>query len=406
MSATLALDRAPQEATRDLLDVSVTERGTFRSCRRRWYYEVIENLDRKGSPTWHFPFGTMIHSALEHYYLHDGWGPNPDDWIFDHLENWVNEMIERYDPQNEEYQELLDMSDLGEDMLKLYPEYERTATVPMGEVLAVEGQWVNDPQFAAVGPDGYPAEARVHIAPGGRFMVPIVHPKTKKPLVRHDAQGNPFTPCLTARIDLLLSRATPKRGLWIGDHKTTGSTPNDRGLDFDDQITGYCYVVYRWIGQIVRGVLFNYLVKQVPKEPRMTQSGLSGARDQLTTPDMYRQALQDNGLMVGGRITSERHADCLNALLARGWDPFFKRFEVTRNAKQLRNFERRLYEEYEDMQVALGSLSGEKLYPNPSAFQCPRCAVREICQAHEDGSDVFSVIEGLFVPGEDRKALA
>lgn len=404
MSASLAIDRSPQEATRALLDVSVTERGQFRSCRRRWYYQTIENLDRKGSPTWHFPFGTIVHAILERHYLH-GLGDDPGETIFQMLEDWVNEMVDRYDPQGDEYEELLDLADLAEDMLNGYLDYERTAPVPLGDVLAVEGKWIDKPVARGHGPTGYPPDARVHIGDNGRFMVPIVHPDTKKPLVRHDEDGNPCTPCLTARIDLLLDRATPKRGLWIGDHKTSASPPNDRGLDFDDQITGYCYTVWRWLGVAPRGVLFNYLVKQVPKEPRMTKSGLSGAKDQLTTPDMYREALKREGLMSGGRITSARHAECLDALLARGWDPFFKRLEVTRNLKQLRNFERRLFEEYSDMQDALASRRHEKLYPNPSTFQCPSCPVREICQAHEDGSDVFAIIEGLFVPGEDRKAI-
>lgn len=405
MSALLPLEHSPQQATSELLDVSVTECGQFRSCRRRWYYDTIENLDRKGSPTWHFPFGTIVHTILERHYLH-GLGDDPEETIFNMLEDWVNEMIERYDPQGEEYEELLELSDLAEDMLLWYLKYEKTATVPLGRVLAVEGRWLDDAlRYPGNGPSGYPIDARVHIGENGRFMVPIVDPRSKRPLVRHDKSGNPFIPCLTARIDMLLERATPKRGLWIGDHKTSTSAPNDRGLDFDDQITGYCYVVWRWLGQIPRGVLFNYLVKQVPKEPRMTQSGLSGARDQLTTPDQYRAALKEHGLMSNGRITSQRHADCLAALLARGWDPFFKRFEVTRNAKQLRNFERRLFQMYQDMADALASVSHEKLYPNPSAFQCPRCPVREICQAHEDGSDVFSIIEGMFVPGEDRKAI-
>lgn len=398
--ASLLLKIEPQNATHNLLDVSVTERGGFRTCRRQWFYETIENLQRKGAPPWHFEFGTWFHELLAGIYAGE---PLSFEALKVDAKQWIAAMVEKFDPDAESHEELLALSELGIAMYREYQEYDIVAPVQLGTPLAVEGKWIGKAPEESRLPKGYPKSAQAVLHESGRFLVPIVHPDTKEPVV----YGGP-PPCLSARIDLLTERKTPKKGLWIVDHKTTASSPNDRGLDFDDQITGYCYVVWRWTGEIPRGVVFNYAVKKVPKEPRYVQatkknpSGLSTAKDQLTTPDAYREALKDEGLMIGNKVTSESHADCLAALLERGWDPFFKRFEVMRNEQELLNFEKRLFWEYRDMYTAWEQ--EELRYPNPKAFWCPGCSVREICQAMEDGSDADDVIESQFVIGEDRKA--
>ena len=396
------LDIAPIEATRELLDVSVTERGGFRTCRRQWYYETIENLQRKGAPPWHFEFGTWFHELLEDLYANEGMS---FEALEVNAEQWVVKMVEKFDPDTESHEELLQLSELGVEMYKQYFKFSMVSPIALGKPLAVEGKWIGKPLEGLKQPKGYPSAAKAILHTSGRFLVPIVHPDTKELIVT----DGPFAPCLSARIDLLTERKTPKKGLWIVDHKTSSSSPNDRGLDFDDQVTGYCYVVWRWTGKIPRGVVFNYAVKKVPKEPRYVQvtkknpSGLSTAKDQLTTPDAYREALIDEGLMSNsGFIDSEPHAECMDALLERGWDPFFRRFEVMRNEQELLNFEKRLFWEYQDMYEARAR--EELRYPNPKAFWCPGCSVREICQATEDGSDVEDVIDSQFVEGEDRKA--
>ncbi len=391
------INRTPQQATRELLDVSVTERTAFRTCRRRWLYETIENLEPKQREAWHLEFGTGIHTALEAYYK-EAMGPMGSlNAALDAFEEWFVEASEPL--EGEEYTALYDLRELGRIMLRNYPQYEATAPVQLGKPYAIEGEWIDGHEFHAARPKGYPESAEVVRHESGRLLVPIVDPETREPI----AGSHGETAHLSARIDMLTERKTPKKGLWIVDHKTAAQAPNDRGLDFDDQVTGYCYVVWRWTGMIPRGVVYNVLIKCEPKEPRILKDGkLSTAKDQLTTPDLYREALQDHKLiMPGGTIVTEQHAACLEALLARGWDPFFRRFEVTRNEQQMLNFERRLLQEHDDMTDAIDD---GKLYPNPSTFHCPMCSVKNICLAHEDGSDVGDVIEHQYRVAPDRKA--
>lgn len=396
----------PLELTQQLLDISVTERGQFRSCRRRWWYGVIENLQPRLSDDFALQFGTGIHDALEAFYKEptlprakraeravkafEAWSKREKDLAID----------------NDAFERVLEHEELGYHMLLGHFDYDQVAPVQLGKPLAVEGIPLPGSRLKPKRPTGYPKAAEVVRHESGRLLVPIVDPDTKEPLVDPDLGTVVF---LSMRMDLISQRDSPKKGIWITDHKTATSAPSDKGIDFDDQVTGYCYGAWRWLGQIPRGVVYNSLIKQIPKEPRMVQSKrkseglvLSYAKDQLTTPDMYRQALIDNGLMKRGKVISEDHALCLGALLARGWDPFFRRYEVMRNAHELESFERHLVNEYRDMVAAWQDPALR--YPNRSTWTCPRCPVNKICLAIEDGSDAEFVIEHQFVVGPDRKA--
>lgn len=380
--------------------MSVTERGSYRSCHRRWRLEVIDNLTPK-APAWAFEFGTGVHSALEAYYsIVAGWMTpkgDPLDYVQSVFEKWYHQMdhqqaIELGSLYTEKAKdEVWEMRNLGMTMLENYADYSADlAESDPWEVVAIEGRGIE--KISKGTPTGYPHA----IISEGRVLVPIVHPVTKEWLPGH--------PYLSGRIDLIILR----RGkLWVVDHKTTATSPSDRGIDFEDQITGYSYIVWRLTGALVRGTIFNYLVKQVPKEPRRIQptkdnpTGLSTAKDQLCLAGDYREALINGGLMVKGSIASQKHADCYASLLASGWDPYFKRFEVQRNRHEIESFEHRLFYEYQDMLKAYEH--EEWAYPNPSTWHCPSCPVAPICQAMEDGSDVEGIIESRYMQAPDRK---
>lgn len=408
---------SPLELTQAVLDVSATERSVFRTCRRRWELEVLENLEPRVPPAFDLEFGTGIHKALEAYYFNvANSGAFPPDkttrrrplegalsvWDQYHTEvdTWLtHELDPTYaDPVLDKWAEL---GDLGDEMLRGYHQFAKIEdrftvhaieghTTPAGESW-LKKHWEDREHHAEHSDNG------VILHPSGRLLVPILDPKTQLPLKRK--------PMLSARIDLLVNRIDEgMKGLWIIDHKTAGSQPSDRGLDFDDQVTAYCYSVWRWLGVVPRGVCFSHLIKKVPKDPRILKSGkLSTAKDQLTRADWYRDELIDRGLMrKDGTIKDEAYADVYEALLSRGWDPFFRRLEVTRSRNELLAFEARLADEYEDMfDAMMGDLS---LYPNFSRMWCPSCSVAPICQAIEDGSDWQGIIESRYQDKPDRKS--
>jgi len=406
---------APLELTQSARDVSVTERGQFRTCRRRWTLETIENLTPK-APTWALEFGTGIHGALEAYYesLATGDG-NSLEIAVESLEDWHEEMEES---QQEELgglyskaveEELWDLYGLGRQMLDNYALFSADkAREDPWEVLAIEGKEpggkiISPATFGEFGDPPYGRSAHPFIHQG-RILCPIVNPTTG-----HCLPGRPF---LSGRLDLIVRRAKRNNTLWVVDHKTTASSPSDRGLDFDDQVTGYSYLMWRLTGLIPRGTIFNYLVKQVPKEPRIISvtaknpdGKLSTAKDQLCLAADYRKVMLERGIMrKDGTVTSEEHAECYAGLLAKGYDPYFKRFEPTRNEDEVLHFEERLYQEYRDMRHVYQHRHEGAAYPNPSTWWCPSCSVGPICQAMEDGSDVEGIIDSRYMHAPDRKA--
>jgi hypothetical protein len=404
--------KSPLYLTQHVRDISVTERQTFNTCRRRWELSVLENLQPAIPPSFELEFGTGIHRALEGYYIGVANQPAYPDKKKKYLplrgalsewDAWYAETDVRLETAQapiESRDQLQELGDLGEEILRGYDQYAKqndNFTVHAVEgLLTTPGQswlkkhWEDRDFIGEVAQNGVSTNSR-------RLLVPIIHPKTQKPL-----KGRPV---LSARIDLIVNRIDPgMKGIWVYDHKTTTSAPNDRGLDFDDQVTAYCYAVWRWLGIPPRGVCFNYLVKQVPKEPRVLKSGkLSTAKDQLTTSELYREELIGRGLMLkNGSIKGEKYRDAYAALLSRGWDPFFKRHEVTRNKAELVSFEERLYEEYYEM---LDCYNGDiSARPSFSRWWCPGCRVASICQAIEDDSDVEGIIESRYEDAGDRKA--
>lgn len=399
-------DLAPVEMTSEVRDISVTERNEFKTCRRRWMLSTIRNLEPR-QPTWAFKFGTGIHSALEALYRHRMAGGGRDDElnvVLDAFGTWHKQTEKSIKKdmkgleaayRDEALDDLWNYKTMGEQMLENYLEFD-DAKRQKFTVKAVEGDGIAALRRAK--PKGYKKGTDVLLSEHGRFMVPIVHPATKEPLL---IDGGPVY--LTARLDLLVERPKPHTGLWLIDHKTSGQSPSDRGLDFDDQITGYCYVVWRLTGIVPRGVIFNYLIKRVPEGPRLLKSGaLSTAKDQACLPSQYREAMIEHGHMVRGRVKDEKYEDCYNALLAKGWDPYFKRLEPRRNKAEIMNFEKRLYTEALEMKLVHDN--EDLQYPHLSSWHCAGCHVNPICHAMEDGSDVESVIESLFQDAGDRKA--
>ena len=409
------------ERTQNVLDISATERDTFKRCRRKWEFEVLENIAPVTPPDFNLEFGSGIHRSLEAYYIavtNIPLLPDTDETYETPLKHALSNWNQWYKETDKKYAEdknletatkeialdnLVELAELGEEMLRGYDRFSEENddfTVHAIEGLQTpagkswlqkhndEREFVSEHSQLGV---KYDSNSR-------RLLVPIIDPNTKGP-----AKGNPV---LSARIDLLVLRTDPGfKGLWIYDHKSEGSQPSDRGLDFDDQATTYCYAVYRWLGIIPRGICFNYLMKRAPKEPRELKNGdLSTAKDQLTTADKYRKELLDRGLMLkDGRIKDHKHQEAYEALLSHGWDRFFVRHYVNRNAHELMSFEERLFEEWQDMQDCwTGDAS---LYPSPSRYWCPNCSVAPICQAIEDGSDWEAIIDNRYMDKPDRKAI-
>lgn len=354
----------------NFLHTTATERGSFRDCRRRWYLENIELLEPSGSAAWNLMFGSVVHEALDAYYRNQ----RDVDMAVDAFNTaWeVDDKRLAHDygglySQGIE-QEWYDHKIKGQTMLKYYDQHDR------------QSNFFDTVVEVGLGFDAW----RQNVTVEERQFVEIL-----------GWDGEATGDLLSGRIDLVVKRPD---GLWIVDHKTAASAPAWRALELDDQLTAYCYIFWRITGNVPRGALYNVLLKDPPKPPRVLRDGtLSKAKDQRTTFDLYVAAIQELGQPLAD------YEEFLNFLAEKGWNTFFPRDGMNRNIHEIRNFERQLAAEREDMKRAL---SDERYrYKNANQRTCSMCSVVSICQAMEDGSDVEAVKEQMYQKKQPRHTI-
>lgn len=335
---------------------TVTERGSFRSCRRQWYLEVQERLAHKDRVGWNLIFGDCIHKALEVYYTKNERSITKAKNVFKRA--WAKEdkrLEELYGGLYKQgiEEEWYAWREKGLLMLDYYKIYDAQGEFDFDKVLAVNIEQ--------------------------RAFVEILEPTDSAEILGH--------PLLSGKIDLVVERHD---GVWIWDHKTTATAYDARALDIDDQGTGYAYIYWRLTGTVPRGFIHNGLIKDPPSPPRVLQNGsLSKDKAQRTTFDLYVKAIEEN------ELDPSDYEDILEYLQRKGWSQFFVRDAVVFNEEQLYSFEERLYYEYLDMKRTIEDPNFA--YPNPSQRMCPGCAVLPICQTMEEGDDPQYLKENMYV---------
>jgi len=188
-------------------------------------------------------------------------------------------------------------------------------------------------------------------------------------------------------IDLLLVQG---KNWWVVDHKTSGSKPSAAGISVDEQLTSYCYLIWRSTGVVPAGAVYNVLLRRALEEPRMLKSGqLSQDKTQRVVYENYVQAIKDNGLSLAD------YGDFLQFLSERGWSEFFIREGSVRNENELRAFEKRLYYKYTQMLQAI-RFPDNLAYPEPSTWKCGYCQFQAACKSLCDGGDYQAQLESMF----------
>ena len=202
--------------------IRVSERGTFKRCRRRWDYSSPnrQNLTTASSPVY-LTFGTLIHSTLE------AWAGKPEAnveelYLFE-ARKQVDEMKTRYrqvvgtEPSEDEVGVLYDAIDMGRSMVSAYAS-----------------------RWGSSIPDEYNI-----VQLEQTFLIDV-------PGTPHQLQGT---------LDGLLQNK--KTGeIVILERKTYGSRPRLDSLDHNDQFLAYMWAVQQLTGQPCGGILYDGLWKR------------------------------------------------------------------------------------------------------------------------------------------------
>lgn len=176
---------------------------------------------------------------------------------------------------------------------------------------------------------------------------------------------------------------------FLVENKTAGRKPKMEDFWRRNQPIGYAWAFRELTGETPAGILYNGILKQLIKEPKVLKSGaLSTDKSALVTYQSFMQAL------IAGGYDLKKYVDYVAFLSerdARGDDRFFFR-------------EMHSYSNYELDQWGINMVltasdmtTGPLLYTN--RLSCDFCLVRDICEAQDLGEDVEQVVSTRYKRG-------
>ena len=325
------------------LVIHVTDRRTFKECRRRYRYQCVDRItsrEEKADALW---FGSASHHAMARLgekQMHTKYLPLSKAIEIAQVGWYEFRQNTRSEPDT-------DVEYLATEMLKRYQEryFEEDQDK---KVLAVE--------------------------------VPI------------ELEFKELGVTLVATIDQIVEWRNHK---WGKDFKNLKNLTDPKVLEMDDQMTAYMWVL-RKAGYNVRGMIYDQLRKKLPSEPDLLQPDKSGRvklsrrADLDTTYNTYLSCIKRYGL------DKEDYVEYLETLKDKP-DTFFRREIVTRNERELNLFELNLMAELRDM-----TSPDLVYYPSPGE-RCKYCPFQLICKCENEGGDTGLLKETYFREKDDEE---
>lgn len=180
-----------------------------------------------------------------------------------------------------------------------------------------------------------------------------------------------------------------EKGLWVIDHKTVKSIPDDQVRMTDYQTTLYAWVAEQLYGEKPMGIGFNYLRSSPAKIPELTQKGTMSKAAIDTDWPTYRAALLKAGLNPDDYVDMRQKLDGKR---------FFWRVYLPRTDAMTR----------EVLREAAGSAQMIAQYLNakdPTTMYYPRnlsrdcawdCPYNNLCQAELHGVNTEYILTNQF----------
>lgn len=330
--------------------IRTSDRGTFKSCRRKWNWSspLRENRGSRetASPLW---LGSGFHFALEDFH-----GYRHFDRAADALYAFY-EACRRTSGLNlpDDYKELLE---LGKSMLDYYQDYWLLTRDPLQTYWHPNEDGILVPQVEVEASFEIPMDPDLLNQYGYDKAIYQVHFDR----VAVDRDGE----------------------LWIVEYKTAKQYEWYH-LETDLQVSSYSWAGTAVYDKPCRGVIYQQHKKVIPDEPRMLANGrYSTASNMITSHSMYRKALINLYTSVEKAPTT--NVEFLNKLAEQETedrDAYVQRQIATRNQHQVEAEGTKVLLEAEEM------LNPDiALYPHPTR-NCSWCTFLSPCLALDDGGD-------------------
>lgn len=336
--------------------ISVTERGSFRRCKRAWDYASFSRMSL--TPIIHKPalaLGTLVHKSLADWMV-DPEKVDPRERIVAHASEMITDVSAKYraaigaNISQVELAPLYDVMQMGYAMVGNYVEFWGTPLPPGFTLIEPEQTCLLDiPNM----PDNWLCKICNHRWFVTSEVVPEQCPKCgtfyaaheDPDLVREKAQ-------LEGTLDGFVMNEAHQ--LYVLERKTYGSRPRLEVLQMNDQFLTYLWILTRLFPDYqVGGILYDGLWKREGPSVR------------------YKRTMDD----------------------------LFMRHRLTRAEHELEGFEENLRAEYVDM-INIGVA-----YPNRSWMGCTDCLFEKLCTAQSRGEDFESVLSNGYTKRERHQAI-
>ncbi len=338
--------------------INSSDRRSFKRCRRAWDLGAHSRQNYEPvTPVEVFDFNRAICDALAVYYFPGMWEWNREIVLPLTIEGFLKSMqkqLDRYLQQQtlskEEERDWNDHLELGELMLRRY--FEWAATMDSFSPIRVESQFeVNIPDPFQPGRDlawreGVPIRYR------GRIHLLVVD--------GHDAY-------------------------WLVKHQVIDEQWSDLDdLLLDEQGISYCWAWENFfLGMKIAGTIYN----ELRKSAFLSGGTMSGASPVVNSPVGGGQAepVAQHRRMY---VQTDREPD---QRIKQEGNQLFRRTQIPRSRKELKNFGRQLALEALDM-----TNPDLRLYPNPSRENCGACAYVRPCIALNEGASAGRLLEAYY----------
>lgn len=378
-------------------EIHVSERRSFRGCRRRWNWAYREGYVPVKSPK-PLEFGVAYHKAMEVMYDPNLWSLKPEKIqeritrAYKVFEDTCEEQKQLYLAKTESYELDPDVEEdyedrivLGHGMLKYYGEYVQ-------------------PKF-----DTWFKPVTTEVA----FEVPIAHPDDpdhflhcfNSPYCGQTHSNNEASTdslvVYAGRIDLLVEDIR-YGGYYIWDHKTAASLTRegaDGFLQLDDQIGSYCWALYEGLNLDIRGFIYAESRKDYPQPPKLLKRKMGGrsfstAATQATSIELFEPFVKTHDPIAYGEGAYDeyiKHLRSNDAIL------YHQRFPVVKTREELEEIGKNIALEAADMVDG-----GLRIYPSVGRYSCSGCAYYQPCIATFRQEDAAYQLETNFFQ-TDRK---
>jgi hypothetical protein len=374
-------------------EIHVSERRSFRGCRRRWNWAYREGYVPE-TPIKALEFGIAYHEAMEVFYDPETWATTTPE---EKVANAVKAFVTECDKQRAKYLITQKVRELPDEVAI---DYDERVLLGVG-MLTYHGTYVH-PKL-----DNWFKPIAVEIP----FEVPIEDPDNPGRSLRctnspycgqsHSNDPNDADSCVVyaGRVDMLVED-TRYGGYFIWDHKTASQLASDDGfLQLDDQVGSYAWALRTILGLDIRGFIYAETRKDFPREPKKLKRLMGGrsfstAQNQPTSIEVFEPFIKQHDKLAYESGVYDEYLQYLNGAEA---TQFSQRFVIIKSETELESIGANISLESADMVE-----SQTRIYPSVGRYTCSTCAFRQPCLSEFMSEDTKLLLETQYIKTDRR----